>query len=66
MFTRIVPQDIPEREQVGIEHTLCPPHDFDFGWATKADAQPGDDTVPAIYCKSCGDIRAFRLPADAG
>ena len=48
--------DAPERENMDLGR---PPHDFEFGWATKHDAQPGDDTVPAM---ACGDIRAFTLP----
>lgn len=44
---------------------LCPPHDFDAGWATPTDAKDHDDTVPALYCSACGEIRALRIPSDA-
>lgn len=53
--------EIPVREQVN-EELQCPPHAFDQGWGLA----PGDDlhadTVPVLYCASCGDIRLMRVP----
>lgn len=63
MFTRLsTDTEIPERERVDDERPLCPPHDFEAAWATPPDARDHDDTVPALFCRSCGDVRAFRVP----
>jgi hypothetical protein len=52
--------DIPAQEQMVEREQWCPPHDFDAAWATPTS---GDgDTVPALYCRMCGDIRLFRIP----
>jgi hypothetical protein len=51
----------PEREEMHGER-MCPPHEFESAWATPADAVNHEDTVPGLYCKACGDVRAFRLP----
>ena len=65
MFMRTATKpETPEREDMDLEHAMCPPHDFEFGWATKHDANPGDDTVPGIFCRSCGEVRAFKLSAE--
>jgi hypothetical protein len=64
MFTRTEKVTTSDHDDIDLDKQLCPPHDFDFGWASKPDA-PGDDTLPALYCRACGEIRAFRLPADA-
>lgn len=64
MFTRTIPE-VPEHERVDLEHEMCPPHDFEAAWATPPDATSHDDTAPALYCKACGDVRAFRIPPDA-
>lgn len=61
MFTRTLHPDIPDREQVR-EDLLCPPHDFDAAWAQPQNPSSNDDTVPALYCKACGEVRAFRVP----
>ena len=62
MFTRTASDtEIPESEQVR-DVKMCPPHDFDAGWASPSDATDHDDTVPALYCRACGDIRLFRIP----
>ncbi len=53
--------EIPGAERVR-EVTMCPPHDFEAAWATPTDATNHDDTVPALFCRSCGDVRAFRIP----
>ena len=64
MFTRTAPQtDVPEREQV--EQELCPPHAFDQGWGLAHGEDIHADTVPVLFCASCGDIRLMRVP-DAG
>lgn len=63
MFTRTEKRDIPAREDMDIEHAMCPPHDFEAAWALAPDAVNGEDTMPALYCKACGDVRAFRLPS---
>ena len=65
MFMRRAPPEIivesyPEREESD-EMALCPPHDFQAAWATPPDSKDHDDTVPALFCAACGDIRAFRL-----
>lgn len=63
MFTRTVAPAIigPEREQMPTEE-MCPPHAFDQGWGLA----PGDDlhadTVPVLFCGSCGEIRLMRVP----
>ena len=62
MFTRTVQTETPEREDMDLEHELCPPHDFQAGWATPQDAANHDDTVPALWCGACGEVRAFRIP----
>jgi hypothetical protein len=65
MFTRaLVTTEIPPAEDMPLNVTLCPPHDFEAGWASPHDAANHDDTVPALYCHSCGDVRAFRIPTD--
>lgn len=59
---RIV-EGIPDEEQM-TEERECPPHQFEAGWATPADGgKDHEDTIPALYCKACGDVRAFRIPA---
>ena len=63
MFTRTLPRaEAPERENMELEHALCPPHDFESGWATPTDAKDHDDTVPGLFCRACGDVRPFRIP----
>ena len=53
---------IPDEEQVAPEERECPPHNFEAGWATPADGgKDHEDTIPALYCKACGDVRAFRI-----
>jgi len=62
MFTRTAPkQDVPEREQLDETILLCPPHDFESAWCTPLDAKDHDDTVPGLFCRACGSIRAFRI-----
>ena len=62
MFARThVKPVIPEREDMDLDQALCPPHEFDAAWALAADATDHDDTVPALYCRACGEIRSFRL-----
>jgi hypothetical protein len=63
MFTRTLhQQDIPDREDMPLEEQLCPPHEFEAAWGTPPDAANHEDTVPALYCRACGDIRRFRVP----
>ena len=38
------------------------PHDFEAAWATPRIALGHDDTVPALFCRACGDVREFRIP----
>lgn len=42
----------------------CPPHQFDAGYATPLDPASHDDVVPALWCRACGEIRAFKIPDD--
>jgi hypothetical protein len=62
MRVRTAPQtDIPDEELVH-DTPLCPPHQFLSAWATPTDATDHEDTVPAIFCAACGDIRPLRIP----
>lgn len=64
MFTRTA-QEVPEREKLDPETIqLCPPHDFESGWCSPLDAKDHDDTVPGLFCRACGSIRAFKILAD--
>lgn len=66
MFVRAATEaEMPERERLDKEQ-FCPPHDFEAAWATPLNASDHDDTVPALFCRSCGDVRAFCIPSDAG
>lgn len=44
---------------------MCPPHDFEAAWAAPNRNELSADTVPALYCKACGEIRPFFIPEDA-
>lgn len=61
MFTRTVHPDVPERERVDSE-LLCPPHAFDQGWGLAEGEDLHADTVPVMFCASCGEIRLMRVP----
>lgn len=53
---------IPVAEQMPDREPMCPPHDFEAAWATPRIALGHDDTVPALFCRACGDVREFRIP----
>ena len=57
--------EIPEEERVPNGEQPCTfmPHDFDSSWATPPGG--GEDTVPCLYCRACGEVRALRIPAEA-
>lgn len=42
---------------------ICPPHHFVPSWAAPYDGMsPGEDnTVPAMLCQHCGEVRAMRV-----
>lgn len=64
--TRTVPlTDIPAAEQMPEREQWCPPHDFDAAWGIAAGEEMHADTVPLMFCKACGEIREFRVPAEA-
>lgn len=52
----------PEREQVDLNTTLCPPHAFEQGWGLAPGEDIHADTVPTLFCASCGEIRLQRIP----
>ena len=56
--------EAPEHDRLPEGELICPPHDFEAGWATPLDG--GNENVPALWCRSCGDIRAFRIPDIGG
>lgn len=66
MRLRTVPatQVGPEREQLPDE-PMCPPHDFDAAWAAPSRAELNGESVPALYCHACGDVRPFYIPEDS-
>lgn len=62
MFTRTAKDaDIPARERLDIEQ-LCPPHDFDAAWAAPSRNELNGESVPALYCHACGEVRPFFIP----
>lgn len=66
MFTRTErPTQTPEAEDMDLATALCPPHAFDQGWGLAPGDDLHSDTVPVMYCGSCGDIRLMRVPSDA-
>jgi hypothetical protein len=50
----------PEREQIEVQ--LCPPHAFEQGWGVAHGEEIHSDTVPVMFCGSCGEIRLMRVP----
>ena len=61
----LVIQLAPDPDAPGLPHLdECPPHQFEAGWATPLDPANHEDTVPALWCRACGDVRAFRIPSD--
>jgi hypothetical protein len=61
--------EIPEREQIEERAHNCatdgPPHNFEAAWAAPARDKMTEESIPAIYCTACGEIRPFAIPVDA-
>ena len=62
MFTRTQAEATPERENIDLDKEMCPPHAFDQGWGLAHGDDVHADTVPVLFCASCGDIRLLRIP----
>ena len=61
--------EIPVKEFVEERAHNCaldgPPHTFEGMWAAPARDRLGEDTVPALVCTSCGEVRILAIPDDA-
>ena len=66
MFVRTEKVTTPEHDDLDLDKELCPPHSFDQGWGLAHGEDIHADTVPVLFCASCGEIRLMRVPADAG
>lgn len=65
MFVRTPTQmETPGAEDMDLGTAMCPPHSFEASWALPPGEDIRADTVPALFCASCGDVRLFRIPSD--
>ena len=62
MFVRTEKVTTSDHDDVELDKQLCPPHAFDQGWGIAHEDDVHADTVPVLFCASCGEIRLMRIP----
>jgi hypothetical protein len=62
MFTRTEKITTSDHDNMDLDNAMCPPHAFDQGWGLAHGEEIHADTVPVMFCGSCGEIRLMRVP----